>query len=230
MNKDVMLKVKIDEARITKYFQPVITNNTVIIPAKRLQDDISETTDKSPVYKNITDEKEEKNKPKYKNLVDDNRAISSETIAPVSNEQKQQDSSEEKIEELQIEEIIIEEVKEQKPNNEFKMKLEDMARIFEENQKREVEKLINNTSVEEDKVKEQDTSINESFKEDKTQENSVNTSPVQEEQTQESSMNKDVTTKMDLPYEEGMKTESIPQRRDMVDNLNEMKSKLFCQV
>ena len=57
MNKEANLKIKVDEARTVRYFQPVITNNTVIIPAKRLQDDF--VSEKEKISKKMEEVKAE---------------------------------------------------------------------------------------------------------------------------------------------------------------------------
>ena len=58
-NKDVVLKVKSEKSN--KYFQPVITNNTVVIPASKLSEDIVKKEEnnlvgrevETPIYKNL---------------------------------------------------------------------------------------------------------------------------------------------------------------------------------
>ena len=190
MNKEVNLKVKVDEARTVRYFQPVITNNTVIIPAKRLQDDF--VSEKDEISKKMEEVKAE--------LVQSVK----EEIASINNIDNTS-LGENKIDELKIEEIVIEEdanaISEQVENREecveeeegsdYKIKLEDMAKLFEKNQAEAVNKMDMTNAYSEE------------------------------------ALQKDFTYKMDLPFLENEETESIPQRREMVDNLSEMKSKLF---
>jgi len=227
MNKDVSLKVNVDEVRTTKYFQPVITNNTVIIPAKRLQDEVSETTDKSPSNDNLLSKFNENN---LTTNVQDDIEANVENISKCEvptyknlNNLKLQEPKEEKskLDELKIEEIIIEEVKEDKKEvktdkdikNDFMIKLEDMAKIFEEKQ------------VAEQQIKMQQQAKKEAISQDTK--NAKEESNVTSQAYEGAELKKDITRKMDLPFVEGMETESIPQRREIVDNLNEMKSKLF---
>ena len=192
MNKEANLKVKVDEARTVRYFQPVITNNTVIIPAKRLQDDF--VSEKDEISKKMEEVKAE--------LVQSVK----EEIASINNIDNTS-LGENKIDELKIEEIVIEEdanaISEQVENREeyveeaeeegsdYKIKLEDMAKLFEKNQAEAVNKMDMTSAYSEE------------------------------------ALQKDFTHKMDLPFLENEETESIPQRREMVDNLSEMKSKLF---
>ena len=189
MNKEASLKVKVDEARTIRYFQPVITNNTVIIPAKRLQEE-------SVSVENEADKKMAE--------------VKAALIQSVKEELASTENSMEKprTDELRIEEIIIEDEKndikseekvdrvddtttETEDGSDYKIKIEDMAKLFEKNQAEAVNKMDMATAYSEEAIK------------------------------------KDITRKMDLPFLENEQTESIPQRREMIDNLSEMKSKLF---
>ena len=189
MNKEASLKVKVDEARTIRYFQPVITNNTVIIPAKRLQEE-------SVSVENEADKKMAE--------------VKAALIQSVKEELASTENSMEKprTDELRIEEIIIEDEKsdikseekvdrvddtttETEDSSDYKIKIEDMAKLFEKNQAEAVNKMDMATAYSEEAIK------------------------------------KDITRKMDLPFLENEQTESIPQRREMIDNLSEMKSKLF---
>ena len=252
MNKDVNLNIKMEETKTTRYFQPVITNNTVIIPAKRLQENVSEATESTPIVtdrlseelvgkidkvesKSILDEKVE-----YKNLSVDN-IEKQVTYTNLSNLFEEPKMEEPKIEELKIEEIIIEEVKpventvenknsdnieKQEENKscdseeakEFMMKLEDMAKIFEQNQVKDFDDFEAKEEIENEDSKESVENETDVLEEVKDEENKA---------YKESALNKDDTKKMDLPFVEESETDSIPQRRQMEDNLSEMKSKLF---
>lgn len=249
MNKDVNFNLKIEETKTTRYFQPVITNNTVIIPAKRLQENVSETKEDAPKAVDTKFEGivEKIDRVEYKNLSTDNSTMNV-TYKNLSNsfEESKIDElklenlniEEPKVDELKIEEIIIEEskineskveepqVEELKieeitieEEKEFRMKLEDMAKIFEQSQIRDFE--------DEDIAKE-----NADLKNEEAEikvENNLETKEVENQNKidDKDALNKDDTKKMDIPFVEGLETESVPQRREIVDNLSEMKSKLF---
>ncbi len=236
-----------------KYFQPVITNNTMVVSA-RVTEEKEETIDRNKVYKfkvNLSEKKGDSIEKITDNKEDE---INNKVIENIR-EQLQKEMAAAKLEEEKIEETISE-APELKTENVEEVKLEETVETEEE--KKEEVKAEETVETEEEKKEEVKAEETVETEEEKTEEvkaeevvetEEENTEEVkaeevvetEEENTEEVKVDEiaednsvekeaianDLTTKLDLPLINKTIDNSVPFRREAPDNIKEFKVKLF---
>lgn len=192
-----------------KYFQPVITNNTMVVSA-RVTEDKEETMEKNKVYK-------------FKVNLSEEKGDSIEKIT-VNKEDE-------------INNKVIENIREQLQKEMAAVKLEEESAISEAPELKN-EKVEEATETEEEKTQEAKAEEAVETKEEKIQEEKAEEvvetedkiEDIKVEDTDDEKMDaleKDLTTKLDLPLMNEAQDNSVPFRREAPDNIKEFKVKLF---